>query len=179
MNDAMSDAPKRKRMQVFFRDEAVELDHDMMPLLGMDESVKAGLASLSAGGFDPRSGGRAVVLFREPGEHGMCLSLVSLKQGFVQPRHSHDGDCLYCVIDGALLLGARTLRKGDGFFVPAETAYTYEAGPEGVEILEFRNATRFTLSFRNNEPAHWARMAAAVMANGAAWAAQTELPSRQ
>lgn len=175
----MSGTAKRKRMQVFFRDEAAELDHATMPLLGVDDSVKAGLASLAQGGFDPRSGGRAVVLFREPGEQGMCLSLVSLKRGFVQPRHSHDGDCLYCVAGGSLLLGARTLRKGDGFFVPAGAAYTYEAGPEGVEILEFRNATRFSLTFRNNEPGHWARMAAAVAANGAAWAAAAEPADRR
>jgi quercetin dioxygenase-like cupin family protein len=165
----MSEAQKRKRMRVFFRDEAAELDHSIMPLLGVDESVKAGLASLGAGGHDPRSGGRALMLFREPGEQGMSLTLVWLKSGFVQPRHSHDGDCLYYVIGGSLQLGARTLRKGDGFFIPADAAYTYEAGPEGVEILEFRNATRFHLVFRNNEPAHWARMAQAVAAHGADW----------
>ena len=73
------------------------------------------------------------------------------------------------MLSGSLLLGARTLHKGDGFFVPAEAAYTYEAGPEGVEVLEFRNVTRFHLKFAGNEPAHWARMAAAVAANGAAW----------
>lgn len=164
----------RKRMRVFFRGEAAELDHDTMSTLGLDDSVRAGLASLGASGFDPRSGARAVLLFREPGEHGMSLSLVCLKQGFVQPKHSHDSDCLYTVLRGSLLLGARTLHPGDGFFIPAESAYTYEAGPEGVEVLEFRNATRFHLRFAGNDAAHWARMAAAVAENGKAWSGETD-----
>jgi hypothetical protein len=161
-------------MRVFLRGAAAELDHQTMPLLGLDDSVRAGLASLGAGGFDPRSGARALLLFREPGEQGMSLSLVCLKQGFVQPKHSHDSDCLYCVLGGSLLLGARTLGKGDGFFVPADAAYTYEAGPEGVEVLEFRNVSRFHLRFAGNEPGHWARMAAAVATNGAAWAGEEQ-----
>jgi quercetin dioxygenase-like cupin family protein len=168
-------------MRVYFRREASELDHSIMPLLGVDESVRAGLASLASSGFDPRTGARALLLFREPGpqdtSEGMSLSLVSLKSGFVQPRHSHDSDCLYYVLSGSLQLGARTLNQGDGFFVPADAAYTYEAGPEGVEVLEFRNATRFSLSFRNNEAAHWARMAEAVAKNGAAWSEDTQSPT--
>jgi hypothetical protein len=35
-------------------------------------------------------------------------------------------------------MGSRVLRAGDGFFVPNGMPYKYRAGPEGVEVLEFR-----------------------------------------
>lgn len=46
---------------------------------------------------------------------------------------------------------------GDGFFVPANTAYTYVAGSEGGEVLEFRNAERFGMRFLPGNPAFWAK----------------------
>jgi hypothetical protein len=55
-------------------------------------------------------------------------------------RHSHPrfGDCLYYIVAGSAVLGSRVLKPGDGFFVPNGMPYKYRAGPEGVEILEFR-----------------------------------------
>jgi quercetin dioxygenase-like cupin family protein len=170
-------AAPRKRMTVFFGSDSQELEPEIMPIKGMDDSVMAGLSQLSATGFDPYTGAKAMLLFREPGEQGMSLSYVWLKSGFVHPKHSHDSDCLYYVIGGELLLGTRTLKKGDGFFIPAHAAYTYEAGPGGVEVLEFRNATRFDLTFRGNDAAHWSRMAQAIASNGAAWLQETVPPS--
>ena len=61
--------------------------------------------------------------------------------GYRLPRHTHSADCLYYVISGSAVLGNHTLRAGDGFFVPANAPYQYDAGPEGVEVLEIRGAT--------------------------------------
>jgi hypothetical protein len=44
----------------------------------------------------------------------------------------------YYVVAGQVVLGSRVLNPGDGFFVPNGMPYKYQAGPDGVEILEFR-----------------------------------------
>ena len=40
-------------------------------------------------------------------------------------------------------MGSQVLEAGDGFFVPSDAPYAYEAGSEGVVVLEFRTATSF------------------------------------
>ena len=91
--------PARKRMTVFRKADAVELDHDAMPFVGMDASVMAGFAKLAATG-EGQVGAQTLVLFKEPGDEGMSLVYAWFKGGFVLPRHSHDADCLYYVIGG-------------------------------------------------------------------------------
>jgi hypothetical protein len=66
---------------------------------------------------------------------------------FMLPLHSHNVDCAYFIISGSLTMGTETLRACDTFFVPANAAYTYQAGPEGVEVLEIRFANHW--DFRN------------------------------
>ena len=55
-------------------------------------------------------------------------------------------------------------------FIPANAGYTYEAGPEGVEVLEFRNATRFHFLFKNNDEKHWERIADIMKNRTGEWA---------
>jgi hypothetical protein len=71
------------------------------------------------------------------------------------------------------------IRKGDGFFVPAGKAYGYEAGPYGVEVLEFRNATRFNLLFGANDEARWQRIADTYTEREHIWAEETMPPSER
>jgi hypothetical protein len=79
-------------------------------------------------------------LFNQDGENGMSLVHAWFGPNFPLFRHSHPrmGDCLYYIVAGQAILGSRTLNPGDGFFVPNGMPYKYRAGPEGVEILEFR-----------------------------------------
>lgn len=79
-------------------------------------------------------------LFGQGGKDGMSLVHVWFGPDFPLFRHSHPryGDCLYYVIAGEVVLGSQRLGPGDGFFVPNEMPYKYKAGPEGVEVLEFR-----------------------------------------
>ena len=84
------------------------------------------------------------VLYRQSDEEGgFSLVYAWFKPHFVLPRHSHDADCLYYVIAGTAVLGNQVLKAGDGFFVPSGAPYQYSAGPEGVEVLEFRHANSF------------------------------------
>lgn len=79
-------------------------------------------------------------LFDQGGTTGMSLVHAWFGPHFPLFRHSHPrlGDCLYYIVAGQAVLGSRVLNPGDGFFVPNGMPYKYRAGPEGVEILEFR-----------------------------------------
>ena len=77
---------------------------------------------------------------------GMSLAKVWFKSGYPLPRHSHDCACLYYITAGSLRLGKEDLGPGDGFFVGMDVPYTYIAGPDGVELLEFRAATEFGIA---------------------------------
>ena len=175
---AKNGAPEtpRKRMTFYRMADAKALGHDEMPFVGIDEGVMKGFARMAEAKAG-ETGARTLTLFKEPGDQGMSLVYAWFKGGFVLPRHSHDADCLYYVIGGSLQMGSVKLGPGDGVFIPADDAYTYEVGPAGVEVLEFRNATRFHLKFKNNDDAHWGRQVAARNENMDRWATQTRSPT--
>jgi len=79
-------------------------------------------------------------MFNQPKPDGMSLVHVWFGPNFPLFRHSHPqhGDCLYYIVAGSLIMGSRVLKAGDGFFLPNGMPYKYRAGPEGVEVLEFR-----------------------------------------
>src|SRR5262249_53676571 len=87
-----------------------------------------------------------------------------------RPRHSHSADCLYYVVSGEAHMGSRVLKPGDGFFILAEAPYAYTAGPEGVEVLEFRHATTFDIKIRDKTLEHWKPVIEAIKAHGESWA---------
>ena len=140
-----------------------------MPFVGFDEQLMQGFAKIAAVGVDKNVIDNTRCLFREPGEGGMSLVYAWFKSGFILPKHSHDADCLYYVIDGSLTMGTQTLGKGDGIFIPADQAYTYEVGPEGVEVLEFRTANKFHIHFKGNDEAHLERMTQATRNGAETW----------
>jgi quercetin dioxygenase-like cupin family protein len=167
---AQNATASRKRLMIFRAGEGTDIQ-DHMPILGVDDGVQAGLQRLAeaTGPYPVASGAKTLMLFREPGEQGLSLCYIWFKSGYILPRHSHDADCLYYVLAGELHMGAQTLHKGDGMFIPANAGYTYEAGPDGVELLEFRNATRFHFMFRGNDDAHWSRIADVLKKNCPKW----------
>jgi quercetin dioxygenase-like cupin family protein len=169
----------RRRMIVFRASDAGEVSHDMMPREGIDDSVLAGFALLAQAGVTEGLGEQTRLLFKEPGDDGMSLVYAWFKSGYVLPFHTHDTDCLYYVIAGELHMGANILRKGDGMFIPRNYGYGYEAGPEGVEVLEFRNASRFNLAFRANDASRWERIADSFRTRGEIWAEETVPPSER
>ena len=108
---------------------------------------------------------------------GFSLTHVWFKKDFPLPLHSHDANCLYYIVAGSLRIGDKTLGKGDGFFIPTDMPYTYRAGPDGVELLEFRNADRFDFQFRADTPAFWKKAADICAANQEGWK-KAPLPQR-
>lgn len=179
MKEQTSQGPARraKGIQVFRSEDAVPLTEEKMPMEGMDESVAEGFGKLVEAGAAEAGGETVTCLFEEQEKDGMSLCYAWFKSGYVLPRHSHNADCLYYVLGGEITLGKQVLRKGDGFFVPSDAPYSYVTGPEGAEVLEFRNATQFNFLFRNNDTAHWEKMARAYRENSSKWASEVTAPS--
>jgi hypothetical protein len=117
---------------------------------GMTPAIAEGLARLNQAGLAEGADVRTV--FEIP---GFSLTYAWLKSDFPLPLHSHQGDCLYYITGGSLALGTEQLHKGDGFFVPANTPYTYRSGPQGVEVLEFRHHGCHDINIRAKTAAYW------------------------
>ena len=112
------------------------------------------------------------VLFGDPDCGGMSLIRLWYAPDLALPRHSHDVDCLYYVVAGEARMGNQVVAAGDGFFVPAGAPYAYTAGPDGVEVLEFRATSQFAIRVTET-PARWAQLAQLARAHREEWAAQT------
>jgi mannose-6-phosphate isomerase-like protein (cupin superfamily) len=103
---------------------------------------------------------------------------VWFKADYPVPRHTHDADCLYYIVSGSVVMGNQTLRVGDGFFIPAGAPYGYDAGPEGVELLEIRhNVERFDLQMLESSAGKWAAMAETIATHQDAWQADAVSPT--
>jgi len=151
-----------KRFKIFRGAEAPPLvitDYQSMtPVIanGLDRLGKAGVSA----GADVR------LLFEVP---GFSLTYAWFKSGFPLPLHSHEADCLYYITGGSLKLGTEHLQKGDGFFVPADTRYTYTPGSHGVEVLEIRHESCNDIKITANNPAFWERALQSMAENTARW----------
>ena len=80
------------------------------------------------------------VLVWQGGEKGMSIVHAWFGPNLPLFRHSHSrlGDCMYYVAAGEAIMGKRQLKPGSTFFIPNGMPYKYTAGPDGVEVLEFR-----------------------------------------
>jgi len=116
-----------------------------------------------------RQGEDVHVLFRQAGDGGLSLVHVRFAPGYLLPRHSHSADCVYYVVHGEVQLGKRVVKAGEGFFVPKDHPYAYQAGPEGVELLEFRDATSFDFVVHETSPARWRAIVETARAHGDQW----------
>jgi quercetin dioxygenase-like cupin family protein len=125
------------------------------------------------------AGAEVRVLLRQPlDEGGFSLVHAWFKGHYPVPRHTHDADCLYYVISGSLVMGSQTLRAGDVFFVPANAPYQYDAGPDGVEVLEIRHDVLSTdIDVLEASTARWQAMAATMAEHLPAWKAETVSPT--
>lgn len=141
-------------LEIFRARDAVLLsDTDMMvyDAESFARSAKERQALADAGS---KAGGKVNVLFSRPG--GMSLAHVWFKSGYPLPSHSHSSACLYYVVAGSLSMGSQVLGPGDGFYIEPDTAYTYIPGPDGVELLEFRDTDSFDIKMVDRKPQWWA-----------------------
>jgi quercetin dioxygenase-like cupin family protein len=156
------DSPKR-RMRVFRAGDSAEVTTKSMPLENLSDADAAAMSN-----SEDQIGAFVKVLFADEAAQ-TSLAYSWFKPNFILPKHSHNADCTYYIISGEAHLGSEVLRAGDGFFVPAGGNYKYSAGPEGVEVLEFRTATVFNMRMSGNTEADWVQIMQAARENHAEW----------
>jgi hypothetical protein len=163
----------RQGLQLFSRRDAPRVDDT-----GMQRPPRLDQPALEAlPEFRSGPGSVTKLLFGDPdGADGGGWSLVWVKFGsnYHLPRHAHSVDCLYYIVAGEIRMGNRTCGPGEGFFVPADAPYGYVAGPDGVELLEFRGVSSYDSQIKET-PAGWERILSAVRANRDRWA--EEMPA--
>jgi hypothetical protein len=161
----MSEATSRPQMQIFRAVSAPTLmAAGVMHVHPFTPAQRAGMDKLVEAGY--LEGDETRLLINIP---GFSLVHVRFKSDYPLLRHSHDADCLYYVVAGSLRLGTETLSSGDGFFIPAGVPYTYRPGPQGVEVLEYRHATKFDFRNLTDNEAFYTKGAETVAANREAW----------
>ena len=159
-----TEAQARKALQIFRGKDAPSLDeHGSMDYVLPDDAA-ASLFQLTELGIG--EGADLRVLYSAP---GFSLTYAWFKPNYLLPVHAHNSNCLYYVIAGRLHMGSETLAAGDGFFLPADVWYSYSAGAEGVEILEFRQVEKFDFKLRAGIPKLWERLAETCVQNRDAW----------
>ena len=157
--------PSASRFAIYRNAEAPAFaEIDVMDYDGMTPQLEQTFAELTEAGID--EGQTVKLLFSAP---GFSLTYAWFKSGFPLPRHAHNADCLYYIIVGSLTLGSETLGAGDGFFVPGDAAYAYTPGPDGVEVLEFRDAERFNIKFLAGNPAFWNKALETIKTQRPGW----------
>lgn len=166
-----SESRTRDALTLFDFDDAVSLaETGMMSMPTMIEPAPEQMGDFAAaGGHDVR------VLFRHD-DRGCSLVWAWFGPHYMLPRHSHSADCLYYVVKGEAQLGKRVVKAGSGFFVPADAPYAYQAGPEGIEILEFRGATSFDMKISESLP-RWERILEGAREHHDTWADLAPAPA--
>lgn len=164
------DSPKR-RLRVFRASDSAAIQDTMSfeNMSDLDTTAMAGATEEQIGAF-------AKVLFADEAA-GISVAYTWFKPNFVLPKHSHNADCAYYIISGEAHLGNEVLRAGDGFFVPSGGNYQYAAGPDGVEVMEFRTAAQFNMRFSGNTESDWRRIMEAAMQNHERWLTATPPPA--
>ncbi len=159
-----------KTLQIFRGKDAPSLEEaGHMEYVDDDPVILSGAAKLGEEGI-----GDGAVLKCLFSGFGFSLHYVWFKPGYPLPLHSHNGDCLYYIISGDIKMGTEAMAAGDGFFLPANTPYTYNVGDKGVEILEFRTDEDFDIQFKGKTDAYWEKMLERLRQQRPKW--QSALP---
>ena len=167
------DPQSRPPFEVFrARDAADYVEGGTMDVQPMADAQMAGMMALAQHGM--LEGSQVKLLYSRP---GLSLTYCWFKSGYALPLHSHSADCLYSIIAGSLKIGTEELGPGDGFFLGTDVPYAYTAGPEGVEVLEFRTSDKFDFKTLAKGKTYWDKQLAGLLAAKGDWAEETLPPS--
>ena len=99
-------------------------------------------------------GGNGIGASRERHNTGDSLHAfeVKLPPHHKTQLHAHQEDEIIHVLGGQMTVGNQVLGPGDSVFIEGMTLYGFEAGPEGVNFINFR--PHFDLTFYRNEEFH-------------------------
>lgn len=168
-------SPSPPPFEVFRAAHAADFDKSgMMTSAGTiaDAVAQASMALVEEGMLE---GGKLRVLYQRPG--GFSLSYAWFKSGYPLPLHSHSTPCLYFILAGSLRIGTQELGRGDGFYLDPNVPYIYEPGPEGVEVLEFRDTDSFDIKLRSRNVKWWHKALDRLKRVRSNWGSETSPPS--
>jgi hypothetical protein len=166
----MPSEKEHKPFEIYRKDDYREYgEHGIMQLDDITPEIAEGLTAFNESGA---SAGQLVrMAYSRP---GMSLTHVWFKSGYPLPLHSHTSDCLYYILAGSIRVGAEEMGPGDGFFVGCDVPYTYETGPNGAEVLEFRATDLMNIRFMAKNKTAWDKTVAKIKARREHW--ETEQP---
>jgi hypothetical protein len=163
-------SPRRRGITIF-READAQMLHEAGVMEDHSSAIaNEGMAKMFAAGLG--DGYVLKCLFRSAEPDGFSLTYAWFKGNYPLPLHTHNSDCLYYVISGEIHMGNTVLGAGDGFLLPKNSVYSYRAGPEGVEVLEFRDSAQFDVTMRDGTVQGWERLAAICAANQGLWKSQ-------
>jgi mannose-6-phosphate isomerase-like protein (cupin superfamily) len=137
------------------------------PGFEMHPAIQRGLQRMREQG--DTGGAAAFTLFSSPHSH---VSYAWFKSGYPLPIHSHDTNCYYLVIAGAMKVGDQVLGKGDGVQIPAGAPYSVTPLEGGVEFIEIRESPDYDTHYRAKTDAYWDRLAEIRAARKETWAGE-------
>jgi hypothetical protein len=163
----MPGSAKQKPFEIFRGADALDYgEHRIQELVDPSSAVLGAFAGFSQYG---QNGSDVKLVYARA---GCSLTSVWFKSGYPLALHSHTGSCLYYIVAGSIRIGKERLGSGDGFFVDHDVPYTYEIGPDGVEVLEFRATDVLDIRFRINTRAAWDKIMAKMGARQLAWSSE-------
>jgi quercetin dioxygenase-like cupin family protein len=169
-NDGTAKKPSGRGIRLFRGADAVAIAES--GAMSAPQFDPEDMDALAADGPRPKTVGLGIddrLVFQGEGPGGNSLVRAWLGPHNVLPRHSHSGDCLYYIVEGSITMGAQHLDAGDGFFVPSNAPYAYEAGPDGAVVLEFRTQTSFDMQIPGGQLERWRKMATVAEEHGERW----------
>jgi hypothetical protein len=167
MERTMADSAARKPFEIYRGADALDYgEHHIQELVDPSPAVLGAFAGFSR---YEHNGSDVKLVYARP---GFSLTSVWFKSGYPLALHSHTGGCLYYIRAGSIRMGDEVLGPGDGFFVDDNVPYTYETGPDGVEVLEFRATDYLDIRFKANTKAAWEKIIAKMGARQAAWGSE-------
>ena len=97
------------------------------------------------------------ILLNQASDNGFSLVQVTAAPNTVMQRHKHNVDQVVWCVAGSMKHGNQVLEAGSGYFTPADHAYGWVAGPEGVTYIEFRSSplNKTNTTFVEENPAKW------------------------
>jgi hypothetical protein len=164
----MPDSDVRKPFEIYRGADA--LDYGEHAIQKLDDPSPAVLGAFAGFSQYQEHGSDVKLVYARP---GFSLTSVWFKSGYPLALHSHTGGCLYYIVAGSIRMGEERLGPGDGFFVDHDVPYTYETGPDGVEVLEFRATDLLDIRFKTNTKAAWDKIIARMGARQSAWSNET------
>lgn len=93
--------------------------------------------------------GKAWPYFPAEGE-GLYLWEFSIAPNEGSPVHAHSAPEIIYILSGQLSFGALVARTGSAVYVPEDTLYATQAGPDGCHILLFRGDTNVAMTMKDD-----------------------------